>query len=281
MINSISQKNIGFCGLKSNMEQSRQIIADLRKEIGFPLSNTHIQQRLNKINFSKDKQELFFRINDSKIRYNEKISDLRNELCRLFNLKKMEHIYIENLPFVCKVPEIDYHEFADRLKFLVQYFGVANCAEQGILTQYEHFKRKIPVQNFCLAILQKGTSHVLRCHETCVRGLNRNFDVNTPATWGQNAIIVDSWANICEKALDTHVPTYKNGQKTGHDTIEGGLKKVLDFLGFDKKREKLYILNANTYFADSNIEYMLNQNKDRVFDSQTRAKKRKPVKAFS
>jgi len=279
MISINSQKNTSFCGLKANIEESRIIVANLRKELNFPNSNQHLIRRLCKTNFPHEKQHLFFRLNDLKVKYSNKLGDLRNELCRLFHLKKIEHIYLENKAFVHKVPEINYHEFADRLKFLVQYFGVANCAEHSILTQYEHFKRGIPIQNLCLAILQKGTSNVLRAHETCVRGINRNYDINTPATWGQNAILVDNWGNICEKALNTSVPTYINGKIIEKDTLEGGLTKILNFMGFDKDREKLYIMNSNTYFADAYIEHMLKVKQTSV--PEVRAKKRKPVKAFS
>lgn len=77
----------------------------------------------------------------------------------------------------------------------------ANCGECAILLHNKLEQKGIKSQNVRFNI-HNNVDKSNRNHAFTVFGLDKNADISKPHTWGKNAIIVDGWANIAQKAQD-------------------------------------------------------------------------------
>jgi len=240
------KQNIGFTGLKQDIEQSRQIIAHVRKEFGRPHSNSYVKAKIYQHIDNDDKTDFLIRLCAVKEKYNKDIHNLR------FRMQTWAQEWADY---------IDLDQFIAKYKELIKHFKAANCGDFVCLVQHEHLKQGIKADNVNFAFIDKKSNKISRDHEFSVRGLSKKADIKNITTWGQDAIVVDAWtgSGIVARAQNTPITTYKNVQKIKGEFIEGGVYQILKFLKFNPEKEKLAIRIANFEFAE---EFMLNNRKN-------------------
>ena len=72
----------------------------------------------------------------------------------------------------------------------IKNLNVANCGDRATLVQQKLNEQHIPNKK---VVLQ--SSEPFAEHEFNVIGLDENADISDPSTWGDNAVIIDTWAN--------------------------------------------------------------------------------------
>jgi len=257
-----SKQNISFSGLKQNIEQSRQIVASVRKEIGRPNSGSYIEIRRMQHSGDLRYLDICNRLKPIQDKYSKQIEEERGFINGWETFMKFGYKFLKCLPFVKESPSMDIHKYIQQMKKSILKSNNANCGEMADLVQYEHLTRGIKTHNVGLKFYDKAEpfyeANYLRDHCFLVRGLAKNAELSEPHTWGQNAVIVDSWigTGIVEKAFDTPIPTYKNGQKVRGEFIQGGISKILDFFKFNPDTEKSRFFDDNLSYSREFIENM-------------------------
>lgn len=184
MINSInySRNNITFEGLKENLDLGRQVMRGFRSEYPLIKSNTYVAAKIiqheNKgIHIIEDLWELAFN-------YNQKIKIAREELqAKLyFNLDS----FIQNLKNILKKSKCE------------------NCETQADIIQYELLQRQQKPHKVFINIKSEvpEDARKRRYHIFTVFGMKKGALPENPKTWGNNAVVVDPWANIVMPARE-------------------------------------------------------------------------------
>lgn len=113
-------------------------------------------------------------------------------------------------------------EFIQITKEEAPKLGVGNCAEQAILAA-DYLKEQKGVKNFALVAVENidpfKTPGNLDDHVIVLTGLDKEAELNNPASWGMNTVIVDPWGDINSPVRD--FKDYKNS----------GIVKLQDLFG--------------------------------------------------
>lgn len=72
----------------------------------------------------------------------------------------------------------------------IKNLNVANCGDRATLVQQKLNRQHIPNKKVMLQSIEPFAEH-----EFNVVGLDENADISDPSTWGDNAVIIDTWAN--------------------------------------------------------------------------------------
>ena len=83
--------------------------------------------------------------------------------------------------------------------------GVANCAERAYIVQSELLKQKEAAHVVKMTLQDKSNPDLkikFGEHVFTVFGLKRGSDLTKPEKWGDNAVVVDWWANMVMSARD-------------------------------------------------------------------------------
>lgn len=80
--------------------------------------------------------------------------------------------------------------------------GVGNCSDQAILAANYLIEKKNYKNVAMIALTMKGQNPLdpgaIDQHVFAVMGLDKDADLTKPETWGENAVVVDPWGNICD-----------------------------------------------------------------------------------
>lgn len=71
----------------------------------------------------------------------------------------------------------------------IKELNVANCGDRATLVQQKLDEMNLPNKKVILQSLEPFAEH-----EFNVIGLDENADISNPTTWGENAVIIDTWA---------------------------------------------------------------------------------------
>lgn len=161
---------VSFCGLKENIGIGRTAIREVKQEYprGF---------------VSNSKYDTF------SIQRNKRISDM---------LAKK----------ILKTREIVEHEMKfgktkiEAVQEAVRITGTANCSEQAMLVSDKLKKAGIEnkVVSMCVYKETKYSTEFVDGHTFCVIGLADDAVISKPETWGKDAVVVDMWKGIVDKA---------------------------------------------------------------------------------
>ena len=100
---------------------------------------------------------------------------------------------------------VSYNNAPNKINYLkkaVKFQKVANCQERAFLVHNELNNMGIQSQNIRLNFIPKDGQDINKNHAFTVIGMAENADPAKPKTWGENAVIVDAWANIVKRASD-------------------------------------------------------------------------------
>ena len=91
----------------------------------------------------------------------------------------------------------------DAVEMVVKETGFANCGEQAILVSKKLDAEGIENKIIQMYICQNGSWHyVTGGHAFCLIGTSDNMAVQDPETWGDEAVVVDMWSGIVQKASE-------------------------------------------------------------------------------
>lgn len=72
----------------------------------------------------------------------------------------------------------------------IKNLNVANCGDRATLVQQKLNEQNIPNKKIMLQSMEPFAEH-----EFNVIGLDENADLSDPSTWGDYAVVIDTWAN--------------------------------------------------------------------------------------
>ncbi len=164
-------------------------------------------------------------VNLTKEKKQQNISAIANETMQYvksMGLKSQTKMELEN-PFIKYTPTGEYKELVDKMSYIhnirrgksiddfvattlkiVPAMGVGNCSEQAILVA-DYLINSKNIDNVALvAATIKGQDpfdpNAEDQHVFVVTGLAQDAEIDNPKTWGEEAIIIDPWANILAPA---------------------------------------------------------------------------------
>lgn len=106
-----------------------------------------------------------------------------------------KYVYIlENTPFSSNFSD---EAFINQIKENIKNYNMANCGERAFLVSDQ--LNKMGIAN---KIVEISGNNPHSAHVFNVIGLAPNADITKPETWGNNAVIIDTWANKTGKAND-------------------------------------------------------------------------------
>jgi len=256
MISLNPKPHIAFRGLPEDIEISRQILSGFRKEFGRPHSNTYVEAKIFQHIDDDAKTDLLIKLCSVRDKYNSEVKKLRTELKNWLNLMQVTNKCLVEFNFAKTKPVITLDDYMKKLKELVSTGGGINCEEYSDILQYEHLKKGIETEVVGVCIYSKLRDQFLRNHSFCLRNLPEGANPERISTWGDNAVIADSWIGIVDKAIDTPIDTVKNGKIISGEFIEGGFTKILKFLKFNPDTEKIRLFSCNKIYAHDFIRNM-------------------------
>lgn len=170
---------------------AKKAMYDFKKDFGEIKSATYVAEQYKQAKHSGAPEEVLDSLSETRKEYSKKVKEMR------------KNVY-----------SVRYDSFDDYIKSLKSYVkengSYMNCNECADLMLYKLRKQGVKATNVCIFTVNKngertsGTEHVFT-----VAGLRDNADIKNPDTWGNNAIICDAWAGICEKA-DEGIKFYKD-----------------------------------------------------------------------
>jgi len=218
-----------FKGLGANTKIARETVQEFHKELGFLHSDSFIQLKIYKHRQDKKFEPINQKLGVIAKKYANEVGDVMYK-------QQMEL-------FSTDMPE---HQITEQLKLYVKEAHAGNCDQQAEILQEELKKKGISARNLNFRILNKADDQMRECggHSFDVIGMDKNADIQNPDSWGVNAVIADSWANISEPA-----PT--------------GLKYLKEIFDFNPETEYLIfddkdLLRQNLIKAFSDLRKTLN-----------------------
>lgn len=94
---------------------------------------------------------------------------------------------LENIPLSAYYSNDSY---INKIKQNIKDYNLANCGERAFLVQDELNKKEIPNM-----VIEIGGKKNYQSHVFNVIGMDKNADSSNPDTYGDNAIVIDTWLN--------------------------------------------------------------------------------------
>ena len=107
--------------------------------------------------------------------------------------------------------DITFSQYINMIENEFQQYNHANCGERAYYLHNEMNKKGI--NN---TIIEIGGNTSENSHVFNVIGLDKNADINNPETWGENALVIDVWANKLLPPKDA-IAYYKEFLNYGED----------------------------------------------------------------
>lgn len=108
-----------------------------------------------------------------------------------------------------------FDEFVDKLKRFVTVTNVADCGEHSIINQYAVLQKGERADSIAVGIIDLKTGKLssnrhFNTHQFTVQNMSKNADINNPQTWGENAVVIDTWADGLVEKSDVAINKLKN-----------------------------------------------------------------------
>lgn len=181
MINRISiqqnnRKSIQFEGLKENLRLGEKVLKEFKKEFPAIRSNTYIKAKL-------------LQNEGKKINFSEKLTSIMNKYSLNINEVRKQFDYKRYYTL---------NQYINDLKIALRTIKHANCGEQADIIQYELLQKGKEAHRIWMKskTTNKDGCNIFCDHVFTVFDLKKGARVESPKTWGQNAVVVDPWANI-------------------------------------------------------------------------------------
>lgn len=183
-INPYTQNSIFFRGFKQDLTLARFVVNDIQQLN--TVSDTAIELQINKkkaVLKKGDQQGL-------------------NEINQLEALKQTIAKKIDMIRDSLNGKYNTFLKYTDALKKKVVKYKVANCGELAALVQAELVKagRTANLAIMCVRDKMTGEINPDKEHEFVVLNIQDDGLIEDPDSWGENAIVVDPWSGIVEKA---------------------------------------------------------------------------------
>ncbi len=211
MINFIS-----FGSLRENKIAGEKVLRDLRQDFGYLQSGTRLQQKVFSHTFPPKYIHLLRPIAD-------RGSALNREL------------YGSERRGIFQGTHNSLDEAVEAIGKLVKKLGIANCGEYSILVQHALEKRGLDPQNFKMIVDSLGGPDPSPDHFATVIGLKKGARLDSPKTWGNQAVVVDAWSGIsmeARAAIDHYLKILSGGRPIlGISFLDGNLTKFFKIKG--------------------------------------------------
>ena len=86
--------------------------------------------------------------------------------------------------------DVTFNQYINIIEKEFDEYNFANCGERAYYLHNEMNKKGIDNTIIEIGVKSASNSHVFN-----VIGLDKNADITNPETWGENALVVDVWAN--------------------------------------------------------------------------------------
>ena len=168
---------ISFEGLKENLRLGEGVYRDFKKEFPFLRSNTFVGSKIIQCEGSD-------RFEKIKPKADKLVKDYGEGIVNIRELLKVP--YYNNL-----------EEFVVATKKLVSKYGFANCAEQTDIVQNKLLKKGEKAHRIKMVVrdIESNRLKAYGDHVFSVFGLKKGAKPDYPNTWGNKAVVVDTWAN--------------------------------------------------------------------------------------
>lgn len=182
---------ISFYGLKANLRTGDVVLRRINQELNVPIkSNTKIGVKIVEHQLDKKYADVVEKLTALEKKYAVKIDKERERRPHIFESFE-ECVYV--------------------LRESAKTSGIANCSERAYIVQSELLKEK-EAAHVIKIIAQDRSNPDLKNkfgeHVFTIFGLKKGCDLTKPETWGDNAVVVDWWANMVMSARDA-IDSYK------------------------------------------------------------------------
>ena len=209
---SFKPNELSFTGINENVRLARQEIRAFHQEFGYPKSDSFIKLRIFK--------------HQNDIKYAEMIEKLKVK-AKEYADKFMDSYFIEYAmnKFNKELPRQDFYK---KLAENVKKYNVANCEQQAELLcgKFNEKGIKAKVVNFFINTKHNKQRRECGSHSFVVLDMKQGAKISNPKTWGEDAVLVDTWTNQAE-------PT------------EIGLKYLQEMFIFNPKTEYIEYIDPN------------------------------------
>ncbi len=208
-------------GLKNNLKTAKSCLNSFNSEFKYLQSNSKIPLLINR-HFDDPKfAQVLEKIKLLQPKYNSNVGLLRTELQGVYR---------------------SFEDYIQRISFLMQKHKSANCHECSNIIQFKLLQNNIEAHNVSIDVYNIET-HLPKMggnHQFTVFGLKKGADIESPKTWGSEAVVVDAWQNISLPAAEA-IDLYK--KNAGFDPA----KHVIFFSGADLVDVDLYMQGKRNF----------------------------------
>lgn len=184
-----NKNSIAFTGLKENLALGQQVLKGFRAEYPMIQSNTYIAAKITQN--ENIAPSVIQNLWDLATRQNQKIKAARQEF------------YANNY--------FNFDSFIESLKKVIKKHKCENCESQADIIQYELLKKEEKPHKVFIHLRDENLEDIKKrkYHIFTVFGMKNGAQLENPRTWGNNAVVVDSWANIVMPAREA-IEYFKN-----------------------------------------------------------------------
>lgn len=201
---------ISFYGRKENLRLGEDVLRAFKKKFPYLKSNTFIEAKIEQNTNNPKFTTLLKSLNKLAIVYGENV---------LKNMKKLADFY----PRTRKLQNTK--NFVNKLEELLLENNSINCYEPSEIIKLDLLRKKEKPKLIYLKAREKYTKEIKQ-HTFLIFGLKKEAKINNPKTWGQNAVVVDSWSNLVLPAKEA-LEYFENFFKFNSKTHKIRLKQVM------------------------------------------------------
>jgi len=176
---SILSNTGGASILEKNIRTGQDVLENFRREVGFPNSSSYFRQ----VKYNKN-------INYYALAIPDVLDNAIEQADKDITTLRMKYLY-------------DHGSDITKLAGIVQSLNAGNCDIQSKIIHQKLIERNINSAIVWSFIQNKDESRICRDHWFVVFGFDdiSNLKQN-PEHWGENAVVIDAWANIVASAVN-------------------------------------------------------------------------------
>lgn len=193
--------------ISDSLKIGQEIITEFKKE--FPDIRSATQVELTLLNWNDS-----FSAYVSKESFKEYANSLREKIKIILPRRMRKNIFT------------NFSDYVGVLRKEIKKLNAANCGEMSDITLYEALKRGKDAKMVGFNIVNKRETETVRYprgisdHVFVVMDMDKKAQVNKISSWGKNAVVVDTWAEIV-------------------DTASNAIKTFKKMFKFDSQKEKI------------------------------------------
>lgn len=189
-VNVNSNSNISFGNLRQNLKTGEAVLREFKKEFPVLHSNTYLAIRRFQHQDSNKFAKILPKIQKVEQKYNQGVGLTR---------EMTDDVFDEVLS-----GSSSFGTYVTKLKEVLAFIKYGNCGEYSDIVDFKLINKGENSHNIAMSFKdpKTGKERNYGKHVFTVFGFKEGAQLTNPKTWGQDAVVVDAWANIVMRSND-------------------------------------------------------------------------------